>query len=624
MEQERFKLQDYMPEIHLRDYLHVIMRRRWIIITFFTVLVITVLIGSLKQIPIYQAVATIRIEHSSPQVVSVQEVTTMGGSGRKDYYETQYKLIKSKNILGKVVDSLALRHSGSNEGASPEEKLASAVKVKPVRNSQLVEISVEDKDPKMAAKIANTAAQEYIAYNLKRNVDAAADAAEWLSERIEEQRQKLKNAESVLQRYRQKHNISILPLTTGSSATENIMAEYARAQSLFANYSQRYTDEHPKMIELKAQINSLKNKVQGLEDIEAGDKAMEYRVLEREVHTNKRMYEILLTRSKEIDLSGTLSVNNISIVDRAEIPQKPIKPRVKRNVLLAIVAGLMGGIGLGFFIDYLDTTIKSSEDITGILGLHFLGAIPNIREEKNELKRDKIAHYSPYSVITESYRTLRTEICQLMLWGEEVKTILMTSAEPRAGKTITISNLSISFSQKGNRVLLVDCDLRKPQMHKIFNAERNGGLSEYLTEGAHIDSIIKDTEIENLKIITAGKNLRNPAEIISSQKFEWFLGEVKSRFDFIFFDSPPVISVTDAVIIADMVDGVIQLVRSGKTLVPVAQRAKQRLANTKARKLGVILNAVEAYHGDYYEYYNRYYRYYGETGKRCETREVEV
>lgn len=203
---------------HLQDYLQVILRRRGIIGTFFTVLIVTVLIGSLKQTPIYQATATLMIERRSPQVISVQEVTPMGPSdyyAYKDYYETQYKLIKSQTLLERVADSLGLKVDNPHKGADPVKKLLKIVEVNPVKNSQLVKIDAEDPDPKMAARLANTVAEEYITQNLERNINAANDAAQWLSKRIEEQRQKLRDSELALQKYREEHNISILPQITG-------------------------------------------------------------------------------------------------------------------------------------------------------------------------------------------------------------------------------------------------------------------------------------------------------------------------------------------------------------------------------------------------------------------------
>ncbi len=642
-------------EPHLQDYVKVIMRRRWIILTFFTIFVVAALIVSLKQIPIYKSTTTILIEPRSPKVISVKEVTSMGArdrgggrSGYQGYYDTQYKLIKSKLILKKAVASLGLEYSNrprkkgnsllikgkmflkkvvasigleygnktnkdldnNDKKRNLVRKLFSAVKVNPVDKSQLVKISAEDPDPEMAAKIANSVADAYIRQNIERNINTASNAADWLSTKIGEQRQKLKDAELALAKYRQEHKINILPGTQGGqSANENVRAAYAKLQALLANQSQRYTNEHPKIIELKAQINSLRNKISGLEDIDKSNITIEYKVLERDVQTNKHMYNILVSRLKEIDLSSSLNVNNISIIDRAEVTKRPIKPNLPKNMSVAVIMGLFMGTGLGFFVDYLDRTIKSPQDIKNILESRFLGSIPEIKEN-NDIKKDKIVSLDTKSPISEAYRDIRTEILYLMT--NETKdnasaALLITSAEPKAGKTMTTTNLGIALSQKGIRVLVVDTDLRKPQIHKIFGLDMKSGLSEYLLRDIALDSIIKDTDIENLKIVTSGKIPANPAEILSSAKMKQFIGDAKQKFDFLLFDSPPVTSVTDAVILADMVDALIQVVRSAKANIPVTLRAKEKLSNTGAKVLGVILNDLKTYYDDYS--YQRYYRY---------------
>ncbi|MEF9438245.1 MAG: polysaccharide biosynthesis tyrosine autokinase [Candidatus Mariimomonas ferrooxydans] len=289
------------------------------------------------------------------------------------------------------------------------------------------------------------------------------------------------------------------------------------------------------------------------------------------------MYDILVSRLKEIDLSSTLTASNISIVDRAEVPKKPFKPNLPKNMSIAVILGLFTGIGLGIFVDYLDRTIKSPQDIKDILESPLLGSIPEIKG-KDEIKKDKIVHLQTKSAISEAYRDIRTEILYLMT--KETKdnasaALLITSAEPKAGKTMTTVNLGIALSQKGSKVLLVDTDLRKPQIHKIFDSDMESGLSEFLLRNISLDSIIKDTEIENLKFVTSGKIPENPAEIISSAKMEQFIRDAKQKFDFVLFDSPPVVSVTDAVILADMVDASIQVVRSAKASIPLTLRAKR-------------------------------------------------
>jgi capsular exopolysaccharide synthesis family protein len=616
-------------QANIQDYTQVIIRRRGVILTFFTVLVFTVLIGTLKQKPIYEAKATIQIEKSSPRVTSIQEVAPMGAMddyrGYKDYYETQYKLLQSQTLMRRVADALGLNKDIPRKGkrADPVKWLLKSVKIMPIKNSQLVEIIAEDIDPKMAAMIANTVTDEYIRHNLERNINTATGAADWLSKKIGEQRQKLSGAELALQKYREANNINVLPQAEleGELAIEEVKSEYAKLQALLASYAERYTGEHPKMVELKSQINSLRNKIQGLEDVDENNKTMEYRALEREAQTNKRMYEILLSRLKEVDVTSTLNVNNISVVDRAEAPEKPSKPSLVLNMVLAVMVGLVMGIGLGFFIDYLDMTIKSPQDIREIMESRFLGGVPEI-EEDVEIEKDRIMHLKPTSPVAESYRHIRTEILALLTKDANLKSIVITSAEPQAGKTMTSANIAIALAQNGHKVLFIDADLRKPQLHKIFNLEKQDGLGDYLTENTDPSSvlmsqIIHDSGIENLKVITSGKKVNNPAELIGSRKMADFIAEAKNMFDFVIFDSSPVISVTDAVILSDMSDAAIQVVRSGRILAPAAIKVKEKLVNTKAKFLGVVLNDLKAEHSDYgYYHYYKYSHYYGEDGQR--------
>jgi len=626
-------------QANIQDYIQVIIRRRGVILTFFTVLFITVLIGTLKQKPIYEAKAVIQIEKNSPRVTSIQEVAPMGVAddyrAYKDYYETQYKLLQSPTLMNRVADSLGLNKATPRKGRRVDQakRLLKQIRIMPIKNSQLVEIIAGDTDSKMSASIANTVAEEYIKYNLQRNVNTAGAAADWLSKEIDDQRQKLTLAELALQKYREANNISVLPQVKmgGEQAAEQVKSEYAKSQAVLAGYAERYTEEHPKMVELRGQINSLRNKIQGMEDVDSGNKTMEYRALEREADNSRRMYEILLSRLREIDVTSTMNVNNISIVDRAEAPDRPAKPSLVLNMVLSVMVGLVMGIGLGFFIDYLDMTIKSPQDIRGLMEARFLGGVPVIEEDakiedtetgnagiKNlETDRDKVVHLRPTSPVAEAYRHIRTEILSLLPRDAAPKAIVITSAEPQAGKTITSANISIALAQNGHRVLFIDADLRKPQLHKVFDLDRQDGLGDYLMGKTGLEAIIKDAGIENLKVITAGKNVTNPAEVIGSGRMMSLIAEAKSLFDFVIFDSSPVISVTDAVILSDMADAAIQVVRSGRILAPAAIKVKEKLANTKAKFLGVVLNDLRAEHSDYgYYHYYKYYRYYGEEGQR--------
>jgi len=626
MAEPQFTMPGHMPEIHLGEYLPVILRRRKLILTFFTVVVTLVGIGSLVMKPVYESKATIQIEKSGPRVTQIQEVapqgTTEGYSGSKDYYyETQYKLLLSPTLLKRVIDALGLYNDsrGRRQVLNPVAKLRQVVRIKPVRNSQLVEIAVQDTDPKVAAQIATGIVDEFIKLNFDRNIKTTGAAAEWLTKKIEEQRKKLADAELALQKYREANHIEVMPQVKlgAEQSAEEVKTEYAKLQSLLDSYVERYTEEHPKMIELRSQISSLKNKIQGMEGADAGNKTSEYRALEREVDTSQRMYDVLIARLREVDVTSTINISNITVIDRAEVPFKPVKPKKLLNMVLAVAFGLLGGVGLGFFVDYLDTTIKTPQDVRGALESRFLGSVPELDERILEIEKDKFVHLQPSAPMSEHFRHIRTEVLSLLPEGADLRAFLITSPEPQAGKTMTSANFAIVLSQCGSKVLFVDSDLRKPQLHKVFELNRHDGLAEYLTGTANFQSIIQDPGIEGLKVVAAGNTVSHPAELIGSKKMGEFIAEAKKMFDFVIFDSPPVISVTDAVILAGMADASILVVRSGKILAPAARIAKDKLTNAKKKFLGVILNGMKAENSDlgYYQYYHSY-SYYGEDGRR--------
>ena len=212
----------------------------------------------------------------------------------------------------------------------------------------------------------------------------------------------------------------------------------------------------------------------------------------------------------------------------------------------------------------------------------------------------------PKSIFSEAIRSIRTEIFLVLNRSDSLKTILITGSSTGEGKTTVATNLAISMAQKGNKTLIVDNDLRRPNLHRVLNVEKFQGLSEYLTDSLSLDVIIKDADIENLNVITSGQIPPNPSEIISSAKMDEFINEVKERFDVIIFDAPPITSITDSIILADKLDTSIQVIRSGKEFIPVAKNAKERLTLAKAKHLGAILNGFTATQGSYYD---RYYRY---------------
>ena len=730
-------------EIDLRDYWRVLMKRRWTIISFFTIMFLTVAIFTFTATPIYEATSRIVIEKENPNLVSIQEVMAVDATG-SDYYQTQYKIIESRSIAREVIRRLDLEHSreffpepkdgivtnmkqwigntlstwikwmtsllksddtfesvpGKMDDLSPDSELVSAfigrIDVKPIRNSRLVDIGVEAKNPVLAARMANELVRTYIDQGLETKLQATKDAVRWLSERIDEERRKVEDAEGALLRYKEAQGI----ITDFSSDAEAITAQklaqlnaqvveaeaqrveaetrYQQAIALDNNtdmldsipevlsnelireinkmevglynrmseLSKKYGRNHPQMVAIQSEldditqrkareiqrvVNSLRNEYklalareeslknalarQKTESLDMNKKAIQYKVLRRQAESTRNMYELLVKRFKETSLTEEMKTGNIRIVDRAEVPRSPVKPRKKLNLLLAMVVGLTMGIGLAFFLEYLDNTIKLPDEIKEYLKIPYLGPVPAFALEGSQdgIPPDLIAAHSPKSTASESFRGIRTGIL-FSSADTAPQVILVTSAGPAEGKTICAANLAVTMAQAGSRVALIDGDMRRPRVHKIFEKERNTGLSSFLVGSGELKDGVIPSGIENLDIIPCGPIPPNPSEILGSKKMELLIETLRKTYTRIVIDSPPITAVTDALVLSKTVDGVVLVIRAGETHRQVVQNGLAQLNSVNAHILGALLNGVYTGKDSYY-YYQYHYYYYGDDGQ---------
>ena len=722
-------------QIDLRDYLRVILKQRWIIIAFFSIVVIFVAIYVLTATPIYKAGTRLVIEKENPNVVSIEEVMAVDASGT-DYYQTQYKIIESRAVAREVIKRLRLDQSEefcptpkdnfiSNlkntisdfknsiisllktyktfEEKETEEyeqdsglvsNFISRIEVSPIRNSRLVDINFEAKNPVLAFRIANTLASTYIDQNLEIKLVAAQNAMKWLNNRVYDERIKVEKAEQALLQYKEDNRI----ITDFSSDVEHVSAQklaqlntmvveaesnrveaetrFKQASELIGHsdmldsvpevlnnelirqiksmevnlyqrmseFSKKYGKNHPQMVaidselktlqERKSQevnrvINSLKNEYkvasareESLKDafskqkqelLDLNEKAIQYGVLRREVESTQNIYELLIKRFKETSLSENMKAGNIRIIDKAEVPKTPVKPKKKLSIILAMIVGLFGGTGLAFFLEYLDNTIKTPDDLKQYLNIPDLGPVPLFATENKGNPKDRtsdlIALHSPKSTASESYRGIRTNI--LFSTAESVpQVILVSSTGPREGKTITVANIAITMAQAGSKIIILDCDMRRPEIHNLFGAIRDRGMSNILVGIDNIGEIIQSTKIPNLDLITSGPIPPNPSEILGSKRMKSLVVALRKKYNHILIDSPPVTAVTDALVLSKSVDGVIVVIRTGDMARQIVKNGISQFNNMGAHIIGAVLNGIDLSSSKYSYYYYQYYRYY--------------
>jgi len=380
-------------------------------------------------------------------------------------------------------------------------------------------------------------------------------------------------------------------------------------------------------------------KMSGLPDAE-----LELARLERAKAINEQVYGMLITRYEEAKISEEGKISNIRILERAKLPASPVSPKVKMNILISIILGLGLGIGAAFLLDNLNTKIINLTDVERYVKLPLLGTIPDIpiderrleeienkmhfisdsteKEKLSIVQREMAArlvpHYSPKSPIAEAYRTFRTNIVSLPS-SLSNKTFLVTSSGPKEGKTTTCSNLAITLAQMDSKTLLIDCDMRRPMIHNLFYVKRENGLSKYLTDGGiPFSKIVKPSGVKNLDLITSGHVPLNPSELLASQRMDRLIEEIKQEYDYIIFDSPPLIAVTDAMILAKKADALVLVIRTGITDRGIIDRGKALLENIGVTAAGIVVNGIEVkkYYSGYKYYYYYYYYYYTDEDKK--------
>src|SRR5882672_10251482 len=354
------------------------------------------------------------------------------------------------------------------------------------------------------------------------------------------------------------------------------------------------------------------------------ESAIEYSLLKRDVESYRTLYEGLMEKLKEAGVTAGLRSNNIRSVDKARVPTYPSEPNVPRNLTFALALGLSTGIGLAFLLEGIDNTVRTPEQAQAISALPSLGMIPlgsrggieaaakRLTVASSREAVELVTQSRPQSQMAESYRALRTSLLLTSLGGPP-KVILITSALPQEGKTTTSINTAIVLAQKGTRVLLIDADLRRPSIHKTLGMGPKTGLSNVLTGNATLQqAVVRSPILPTLFILTAGTPPPNPAELLASSNMRDILAELREQYDHIIVDTPPTLSVTDAVVMSTRADAVVLVIRSGQTTKQALRRSRELLLQVNARVCGVLLNAVNLDSPDYYYYYE----YQGKYGKR--------
>ena len=711
------------PELDLLSYWRMLVKHRWVILG---VLAASLLVGALVTFlarPEYRATTTIQIEREAAKVVDVEGLEAVENAGNdRDFYQTQYELLKSRALAERVARALNLgqdpaiarldepagvvemvREKVRGAPARPTDPVAreraavgdlmERLEIDPVRNSRLVRVSFESPDPELSARVANAVADAFIESTLARRFEATAYARKFLETRLAQVKQRLEQSERELVNYARSQGIVNIPTETGtgegrsidasslvalndalaSARAERIRAEaqWRQAQAsggmtlpavlqnssvsvlretrakLSAEYQQKlstFQPAYPEMVELRAQIaeldrqiatevsnirSSIRNnyeaarrqeaalagQVSGLKSgvLDLQDRSIQYTILQREVDTNRSLYDGLLQRYKQIGVAGGVGTNNISVVDRAERPSSPSRPSKTLNLAIAAAIGLMLGLLIAFLLENIDETVTTPEDVEQKIGLNLFGSIPLLQKGQTigEAMRDQ------RSAFAEAYYSAGTA---LSFAGEDgpPKVLLVTSTRQGEGKSTTAQTLAWNLARLGRRVLLVDADLRKPSLHRSLGVESSTGFATVLAGAVGLGETVRQISDLSLWFLPCGPVPNHPAELLSGARLKAMLDEAREQYDMVVLDGPPVLGLADATLLGGVADGVMLVVEAGKTRVGAARGAVRRLQAGRARVLGALLTKFDPRKVGYgaRERYDYYYEYGPEEPKK--------
>ncbi len=725
--------------IDLRDLWRMVVKHKGLLVSVAIGGLLVALLLSFIKTPLYLATTTVQVDKRAPRVVQFgQEADAAQDMDDRTAMGTQLELLKSRvlaervidelrldrqglpmpvsagpegeaaptgaegepdaaqeatgwqammgNLLGRIKDSYGkIREPASNsaERLNREEVIKAfqeTVKVEQVRNSRMLKVQVENASPQLAARIANSVTEGFIALNLERRMDSSSYAKNFLETQLGLTKAKLEESERKLNEYARSKNILTLDEKTNvlnqtfteystaltkaeqevikaesdfeairtapgtsrqvleSKTIQDYKAQISKLDQEYQEAAKVYKDDFPKMKQLRAQMDELKGNIDAevqnvlasvrnqalmakrqenlirsrlqqtrAEIMSAQDRSVDFNLLKREVDTNRELYNGLLQQVKEVGVAGGVETNNIQVVDKAEVPLFPYKPKLALNAAIGLLAGIVLGLGIVFLMESMDDSIKFADEVEKLLQVPLLGVIPKVKEKTTNLASlALLVHEDPRGQMAEAYRSVRTAL-QFSTADGAPRRLVLTSTTKNEGKSTTALALAINFAQMGAKVVLIDADMRNPSVHKYLNLPNTAGLSNYLSGHGKPGEITRMSAIDNLMVITAGPIPPSPVDLLTGAR----LGELMDLLEvrgaqYIIFDGPPVLGLADAIVLGNQVHSVLFVAQASQTRKSHIKDAFRRLRMAGVVPCGVVLTKTTAQNTAYYTYDNYY------------------
>jgi len=721
-----------------REYTNILWKRKWFIIITFLSIVFLAGVYSYTRTPIFSTAAMLQITQDNPgSQVSVDPVSKyLAYDSLEKFQQTQYKILQSRSLAQRVIQALKLQEhpdfkpkgvkkpdiSETDIEEGMVDTFLGKLKVTPIRNSYLLEVSFQSPDKLLTQRVVNAITDEYMYLSIDRRNESFALVRKWLDKQLQEMAAKVYEGQKRLYKFGQqtdiytsedKDNVIVqkfidlnalltkaqaekmakeaqyqqikdkgpnAPLIVNNALVSSLRLQLVAQQAKVSSMQKVFLSGHPDMQAEKAHLaelqSRLQSEVQRLQesvkaDYEAAkrtekllsdsfsdqkgqmtklqDNLTEYQILKRNAQTNEQFYQALLSRVKEANIASTMVPSNASVIDSAPLPDTPFSPNTRRHLILAAFLGLTLGVGLALLMENLDDSIRSPDDLERACNLSSLGILPQIGGSRRimlshshrgkpgfsaisryfprlqhgnqspieAVDLDLVVYEQPRHPIAEALRHTHTSI-MLSVSGKPPASIMISSPNPSEGKTMVASNLALSFAMSGHQVVLVDCDTRKPRLHRIFQLDLQPGLTNYLTGNATLEEVLRLTSVPNLTIISAGTHPPSPVNLLNSEVFKDLLTQLRKQFQHIVIDTPPILAFTDARIISVLVDGVLLVTKHHSTAKNAGRQAHHFLSQISAPIMGAVLNCFntsKGYGGYYYYNYKSYSRYYPDETK---------
>jgi capsular exopolysaccharide synthesis family protein len=680
----------------LRNSWLLVLERKWYSLTVFLLTVLAAAVYTFMSTPIYEGSATVQVLKHGPQVMRVADVVESSVTSDTDY-NTQVKVLQSVAIVQNVVNRLTPEElkqltdpykSRSGEPVSAVEIVYKNRNILPQRLSLITVITYRHPNPKMAARVANLIASEYITYNSRLRIEESLKAVDELKDRADQQRKRVDEIANALQAFRQRGNLislmqskdivteklkalnmlttqtnsrlkeaevrwnqvqdwtkagkdlSELPFIASQTKVSQLILQATTQKVALSQMQERYKAKHPRLIEavnglaqtelelrtalemaaasIKSEYeNALQNDEgarraladQETKSLDLDKSAVEYENLNREFRVNDQLLESMMTRMRETSVTSSIDMESARIIDRANEPTRPISPKVGFNLALGVMGGIFFGFSFAFIVATIDDRVKTTFDVESLIGLPLLGVIPRV-ERMEQPDKAQIVSNGADRTIVEAFLSLYSTL-RVNDESRGAKLLLVTSTLPGEGKSFIATNLAQTFAAQGQRTIIVDCDLRKPNVQQSFRLQPGKGVISYCLHGAKLDEIIVRNVHPNLDVITVGGRAKNPIQLLNSKEFETLITELGKRYDRVIFDTPPLGAVSDALNILSLMDGAIYAIRYNYVKRGMAQVCARRLLSANIPVFGAVMNDMSAgVAGDYYSENSKLFKDY--------------